>query len=86
MWHGLNTLKPNSTYITSLKQMAPFLKREYFCLSKQNKYNYRFDLISQENTTANIFIPKFRKSIEKIEVNGKRIWPKNKLKKTNVWT
>ena len=74
-------VKPNLTNMTSVKQIVPSVKGDITVEVNKTENNYNLDLISPENTTATIYIPKAGKKIAKIEVNGKSIWRKNKLKK-----
>ncbi len=74
-------VKPNLAHMTSVKQIVPSVKGDITVEVNKTENNYNLNLISPENTTATIYIPKAGKKIAKVEVNGKSIWRKNKLKK-----
>ena len=74
-------VKPNLAHMTSVKQIVPSVKGDITIEVNKTENNYNLNLISPENTTATIYIPKAGKKIAKVEVNGKSIWRKNKLKK-----
>jgi len=74
-------VKPNLAHMTSVKQIVPSVKGDITVEVNKTENNYNLNLISPESTTATICIPKAGKKIAKIEVNGKSIWRKNKLKK-----
>jgi len=74
-------VKPNLVHMTSVKQIVPSVKGDITLEVYKKDDSYHLDLISPEKTTAIIYIPKAEKKIAKIEVNGKSIWRKNKLKK-----
>jgi len=74
-------VKPNLAHMTSVKQIVPSVKGDITVEVNKTENNYNLNLISPESTTATICIPKAGKKIAKVEVNGKSIWRKNKLKK-----
>ncbi len=74
-------VKPNLAHLTYVKQIVPSVKGDISVEVNKSKDTYSIDLISPEQTTAIIYVPKEGKKIKKVLVNGKNVWKNDKYKK-----
>ena len=68
-------VKPNLAYMTSVKQVVPSVKGDITVEVNKTDERYKLDLISPENTTATIYIPKTKR----LFVNGQLCFKNGKL-------
>ncbi|AQS94347.1 hypothetical protein BXQ17_09855 [Polaribacter sp. BM10] len=72
---------PNLVYFKQLKKVIPTVKGN-ITIDLEVKHNaYQLELLSPENTTAIIGIPKTGKLITEVFANGKLVWKKGRNKK-----
>lgn len=73
---------PNLVHFKQLKKVIPTVKGN-ITIDLEVKHNaYQLELLSPENTTAIIGIPKTDKLITEVFANGKLVWKKGKTKKS----
>ena len=73
---------PNLVHFKQLKKVIPTVKGNITIDLEVKDNAYQLELMSPENTTAIIGIPKTDKSITEVFANGKLIWKKGRKKKS----
>ena len=73
---------PNLVHFKQLKKVIPTVKGNITIDLEVKDNAYQLELMSPENTTAIIGIPKIDKSITEVFANGKLIWKKGRKKKS----
>ncbi len=77
-------VKPNLAHLSGVKQIVPSVKGNITVEVNKSENNYRLNLISPQETTATIYLPKAGKVINEIKVNDKTVWKKGKPKKNKL--
>lgn len=67
-------VKPNLAYLTNVDQIVPSVKGNISVEVNKTIDTYSINLISPEQTTATIYVPKEGKNIKVVLVNGKIVW------------
>ena len=82
-------VKPNVVFVLTdqwraqVNQIVPSVKGNISVEVNKSKDTYSIDLISPEQTTAIIYVPKEGKKVKKVLVNGENVWKNDKYKKTS---
>ena len=75
-------ITPNLVHFKQLKKVIPTVKGSINIDMKKTEDLYQLNLVSPENSTAIIGIPKEDKEVKEVVVNGKLVWKKGKNKKS----
>ena len=75
-------IMPNLVHFKQLKKVIPTVKGSINIDMKKTEDLYQLNLVSPENTTAVLGIPKNGKEIKEVVVNGKMVWKKGKNRKS----